>query len=142
MGGACGTGCGCSRSVSRGHMTRTAIFKYYNNSNKEQRQSAGGRRPGRWKGSRDGEGVSVWGRVDSGGETRRSSLQEYEAEGFKECCERGGGLGSVKFNDNSVKFNDQRASVHRGLLSKGDARALHHQPAPALTFTVPCLSCS
>jgi hypothetical protein len=27
----------------------------------------------------------------------------------------------------------------RGLPSKGEARALHHQPAPALTLTMPCL---
>ncbi len=34
---------------------------------------------------------------------------------------------------------DQSSSAHRGLPSKGDARALHHQPAPALTLTTPCL---
>ncbi len=29
---------------------------------------------------------------------------------------------------------DQSSSMRRGLPSKGEARALHHQPAPALTF--------
>ena len=34
---------------------------------------------------------------------------------------------------------DQSSSGRRGLPSKGEARALHHQPAPALTLTMPCL---
>jgi len=33
---------------------------------------------------------------------------------------------------------DQSSSACRGLPSKGEARALHHQPAPALTLTTPC----
>ena len=32
----------------------------------------------------------------------------------------------------------QSSSARRGLPSKGEARALHHQPAPALTLTTPC----
>ena len=32
----------------------------------------------------------------------------------------------------------QSSSARRGLPSKGEARALHHQPAPALTLTMPC----
>jgi len=33
---------------------------------------------------------------------------------------------------------DQSSSARRGLPSKGEARALHHQPAPASTLTTPC----
>ena len=36
----------------------------------------------------------------------------------------------------------QSSSARRGLPSKGEARALHHQPVPALTLTMPCISCS
>ncbi len=32
----------------------------------------------------------------------------------------------------------QSSSARRGLPSKGEARALHHQPAPASTLTMPC----
>ena len=32
----------------------------------------------------------------------------------------------------------QSSSARRGLPSKGEARALHHQPAPASTLTTPC----
>ena len=35
---------------------------------------------------------------------------------------------------------DQSSSVRQGLPSKGEARALHHQPAPALTLTIALLS--
>jgi hypothetical protein len=35
---------------------------------------------------------------------------------------------------------DQSSSARRGLPSKGEARALHHQPAPALTLTIALLS--
>jgi hypothetical protein len=34
---------------------------------------------------------------------------------------------------------DQSSSARRGLPSKGEARALHHQPAPALTLTIALL---
>ncbi len=34
---------------------------------------------------------------------------------------------------------DQSSFMRRGLPSKGEARAIHHQPAPALTLTMPCL---
>jgi hypothetical protein len=34
---------------------------------------------------------------------------------------------------------DQSSSARRGLPSKGEARALHHQPAPASTLTMSCL---
>ena len=33
---------------------------------------------------------------------------------------------------------DQGSSARRGLPSNGEARALHHQPAPASTLTMPC----
>jgi hypothetical protein len=33
---------------------------------------------------------------------------------------------------------DQSSSARRGPPSKGEARALHHQPAPALTLITPC----
>jgi hypothetical protein len=36
----------------------------------------------------------------------------------------------------------QGSSACRGTPSRGEARALHHQPVPALTLTMPCLSCS
>jgi hypothetical protein len=36
----------------------------------------------------------------------------------------------------------QGFSACRGTPSRGEARALHHQPVPALTLTMPCLSCS
>jgi hypothetical protein len=34
---------------------------------------------------------------------------------------------------------DQRSFTRRGLPSKGEVRALHHHPVPALTFTMSCL---
>ena len=36
----------------------------------------------------------------------------------------------------------QGSSACRGTPSRGEARALHHQPVPALTVTMPCISCS
>ena len=36
----------------------------------------------------------------------------------------------------------QGSSACRGTPSRAEARALHHQPVPALTLTMPCLSCS
>ena len=36
----------------------------------------------------------------------------------------------------------QGSSACRGTPSRGEARTLHHQPVPALTLTMPCLSCS
>jgi hypothetical protein len=36
----------------------------------------------------------------------------------------------------------QGSSACRGTPSRGEARALHHLPVPALTLTMPCLSCS
>jgi hypothetical protein len=36
----------------------------------------------------------------------------------------------------------QGSSACWGTPSRGEARALHHQPFPALTLTMPCLSCS
>ena len=36
----------------------------------------------------------------------------------------------------------QGSSACRGTPSRGEARALHHQPVPALTLTMPCISCS
>ena len=35
----------------------------------------------------------------------------------------------------------QGSSACRGTPSRREARALHHQPVPALTLTMPCLSC-
>ena len=36
----------------------------------------------------------------------------------------------------------QGSSACRGTPSRGEARALHHQPVPALTLTMTCISCS
>ena len=36
----------------------------------------------------------------------------------------------------------QGSSACRDTPSRGEARALHHQPVPGLTLTMPCLSCS
>ena len=46
--------------------------------------------------------------------------------------------GSCPWRPPQEGARDQSSSARRGLPSKGEARALHHQPAPASTLTTPC----
>jgi hypothetical protein len=47
--------------------------------------------------------------------------------------------GSCPWRPPQEGARDQSSSARRGLPSKGEARALHHQPAPALTLTIALL---
>ena len=50
-----------------------------------------------------------------------------------------GAQGVCPWSPSQEGARDQSSSARRGLPSKGEARALHHQPAPASTLTMPCL---
>ena len=50
-----------------------------------------------------------------------------------------GAQGFCPWSPSQEGARDQSSSARRGLPSKGEARALHHQPAPASTLTMPCL---
>ena len=49
-----------------------------------------------------------------------------------------GAQGFCPWSPSQEGARDQSSSARRGLPSKGEARALHHQPAPASTLTMPC----
>ncbi len=49
-----------------------------------------------------------------------------------------GAQGVCPWSPSQEGARDQSSSARRGLPSKGESRALHHQPAPALTLTMPC----
>ena len=85
------------------------------------------RHSGERAGKRDRGGSAVGARyIVRGDDTTQTVLNIKRAQG---CC---------PWSPPQEGARDQSSSARRGLLSKGEARALHHQPAPALTLTMPC----
>ena len=83
-------------------------------------------------GMRDRGGSAVGARyIVRGGTTRHNcTVLNKNIEGAQGLC---------PWSPSQEGARDQSSSARRGLPSKGEARALHHQPAPASTLTMPCL---
>ncbi len=83
-------------------------------------------------GMRDRGGSAVGARyIVRGGTTRHNcTVLNKNIEGAQGFC---------PWSPSQEGARDQSSSARRGLPSKEEARALHHQPAPASTLTMPCL---
>ena len=107
----------CSHSV--GWCPLRCRGYYQNDFHRHSRERAG-------MGDRGGSAVGAR-YIVRGRTTRHKLLNIKRAQG---CC---------PWSPSREGARDQSSFMRRGLPSKGEAHALHHQPAPALTLTTPCL---
>jgi len=102
------------------HLVERLCSFYHLDIHRHPRERAGMRECG---GSAVGARYIVRGRKD----TTQTVLNIKRAQG---CC---------PWSPPQEGARDQSSSARRGLPSKGEARALHHQPAPASTLTIALL---
>ena len=109
---------GCTESDSVHPVEKLCSF-YHLDIHRHSRDRAG-------MGDRGGSAVGAKYIVRGRKDTTQTVLNIERAQG---CC---------PWSPSQEGARGQSSSARRGLPSKGEARALHHQPAPALTLTTPC----